>query len=211
VSISSNALFVITLAAIVGIAGAPVAEDLWLWFVAGAVTVVVLALVWTLLDFSYVHRRLDPDGDARRRHALLLLALSPIGAIRSAAAAGRDVYAAWDPLAVAHAHCDADEFRRVAQEALCELRHPPPRGDAADAAIRRCEEWTRSAQLASVERLLTARGLDPASLLAPPVPLRATNRAWCPRCRVQYEIPSGACADCGGVPLVAFEEASRAG
>ena len=51
------------------------------------------------------------------------------------------------------------------------------------------------------------RSVDPAALLAAPVRTSTSNRSYCPRCRVQYVIAPGACADCPGVPLVELAEA----
>lgn len=200
VRVSANVLFVVAAALVLGMAGTQFLTAIWPWLLIPA----AFAVVWTLRDFSYAFRQLHPGSDADRRRAVLHLAMSPLAAIRAASVAGRDVYAPWDPLTVAAVTCDDDAFRDFARTTLCELRHPLAAAGERAADVARCEDWFRARLVERAERFLRTKDVDPSALLAPPAKTNAASRAFCPRCRTQYEIVAGACADCAGVALVAF-------
>ena len=200
--VSAHVVFAATLGLVLGMAGVAVLAAWWPWFLLALLP----AMAWTLSDFAFAHRRLHPEAGPRRRRALWAMAASPLGAVRAVAVAGREAFAASDPLAAAAAFCDADGLREFARRSLSELRHPPPPATDDEAGERgsACEEWFRERLVLRIERFLRRRGIDPAELLAAPARSGESILGWCPRCRSQYERAAGHCADCEGIPIRAY-------
>jgi hypothetical protein len=73
-----------------------------------------------------------------------------------------------------------------------------------DPAAKATETYWRSTMLKSIEEFVKQCGLDPKELTQPPEQADETCRSYCPRCRAQFTTTEGVCADCGGLPLVAF-------
>src|SRR5205807_13060 len=94
------------------------------------------------------------------------------------------------------------EFARIM---LQENRHPAwPICPRQEPAAQDAERHWRAVLLAAMEKFLKQGGLDPEELAQAPLPSDDTCRSYCPRCLAQYTNSQGACADCGGLPLVAF-------
>jgi hypothetical protein len=153
----------------------------------------LLALVsGTILSFLRAHRTLFPQDSRERRSRAIFFAVAPLGAIRAADALSRDLLAEFHPVAVAKAVCTPEAHLDLARRALLELRFGPSAGDrsAGHATLRALENHLREA------------GINPERLLEPPTPSDPNCRSYCPRCRNQYVVSEGGCADCAGVALL---------
>lgn len=141
--------------------------------------VVGLALVaFTLLGFWQAHRDLYPDAVSERRSKTILMALSPLGAIRAVDHLSRRLFADTHPLIAAQALCRSEDAVSLARSLYYS---PPDRDPAVRDFLEACGLWERVAA--------PPRELDPATI------------AYCPRCHTQYVRSLAACADCSGVAL----------
>ncbi len=152
------------------------------------------------------HQALYPEADEERFKLFLTLLLTPPAGIRAADVLGRPLLETAHPLAIARQICSPDQLQAWARQYLLDLRYPLlPVCPTSDAAAARCEQEFRAALLEATEEFLVACGLKPAALTAPPERLEPANQSYCPRCSAQFISPAGACPDCGGRQLVAFE------
>lgn len=159
-------------------------------------------IVWRFLR---AHAALFPEMKGQRREKAAMMILNPLGAIRAHDALARDALAEFHPLAVASVLCPAEEYRRLAMTLLVDLQHPlQPLFAGADPPARAAGEWFRQVEQEAVRRLFTSTGIDAAEILAPDPPLDESCRTYCPRCRCQFVLSEGQCANCGGIPLVPF-------
>ena len=162
-----------------------------------------LLALWsaTALSFFRAHRGLFPEESGERRTQLFFLAAAPVGAIRAADALSRDLLAEFHPVAVAGAVCAPSQHLELARHTFLALRYtPPPEGG--DDAPRRADAWSRAALLRSLEGHLRSRGIDPQAFLEPPRATDPASRSYCPRCRGEFVVAAGICADCSGVSLL---------
>ena len=172
-----------------------------------AVLVVLVATVaW---QFRRAHLVLFPGQRDARWSAFMTILLSPVAAVRAQDGLTRELFAEFHPLAVARVLCAAEEYRRVAARTLREFTWPIPGsvGEQKDERAAQCEAWYRERLGAAMQRALEDAGAEPEELLAPPEPSGPQSAAYCPRCCQQYAVASGACADCGGIPLEPLERA----
>ncbi|MCU0783585.1 MAG: hypothetical protein MUF81_05955 [Verrucomicrobia bacterium] len=161
----------------------------------------------TAMFFHRAHRALHPQaGDERFTHTLTIL-LAPMTTMRAHDALSRPLLETFHPLAVAKAFLSKTDFRDFARRVLLDLRHPAqPVCSSANAAARATELYARTTLQSAVENLLRQSGVEPEELCQPPAPMDESCRAYCPRCGAQFTTPSGNCADCGGLALVAFHK-----
>jgi len=163
-----------------------------------------LAVGWllTVIEFLRAHRVLFPSRIAERWKHVAMMSLAPTGAIRALDHLGRDLFAGFEPTAVASVLLPKEAFRRLARRVLRDLRHPiEPPCPTADEAARRTEAWFRERLLRSVEGVVRDAGDAPEDLVRPPRSVEPRCRAYCPRCEAQFEKEGGKCDDCGGIPL----------
>ncbi|MCG3133998.1 MAG: hypothetical protein HMLKMBBP_01267 [Planctomycetes bacterium] len=200
--VATNALFVVLAALVLALAGVHALRDVWPWFLAAFLP----AHVTTVVLARRAHATLHPRAVSERRKLTWISALAPLTAVRAAQAVARDALAGTEPSAAVRVLCDEEAARRFAQRTLADLRTPAmPSEPSDDAAARRVAAWFHAELRAAHEEWLRAEGTDPDALLAPPERRgRASPATYCPRCRAVYELASGTCRDCGGVPLVAF-------
>jgi hypothetical protein len=144
-----------------------------------ALLVVGLALLaFTLLGFWQAHRDLYPDAAPERRSKTLLMALSPLGAIRAVDHLSRRLFRDTHPLVAAQALCRTEDAVNLARLVYYA---PRERDREVREFLEACKLWDRVA--------------------APPRDLDSATIAYCPRCHTQYVRSLAACADCGGVAL----------
>lgn len=152
--------------------------------------------------FRRAHARLCPAAEEERfTHFFTSLLAAPTAA-RAHDLLTRPLLERFHPLAVARVLAEAGEFRAFARHMIRELRHPalpvcPVKGEGAEGAERFMRETMRELVEAGVRQA----GLDPDALLVPPTPLDDACHSYCPRCEGQFMALTGACADCGGIPL----------
>lgn len=177
----------------------------WLWLILALVALTVSAAV----QFARVHRQFWPQaGDDRFTHALII-ALAPATTIRAVDIASRSLLENFHPLAVAKHFLPPASFQRYARRVLLDLRHPlqPVCPNPRPEAIA-TEAFFRRALLETVETWLAENQVLPSELCRPPTPADESCRAYCPRCEAQFTTVTGACADCGGISLMAFPKLS---
>lgn len=134
-------------------------------------------------------RRLHGPGETSAWSEGMKLALSPLSSMRGGEHALVRALAEFEPLAVAWVLTDPAQFQQVARESLDGIGDPVPSDPlAAD---------VQSRYGARIERLLRRTGVRPGQLELPSEPLDGTTRSFCPRCRNEYVVGSGACAECG--------------
>lgn len=193
--------FVLLAAVVAALAGWEPARRIWLPVAAAALVAHVVAVVLA----RRAHRRLHPTAVTERRRLTWTAALSPLSAVKAADSITRDVLVGCDPLVAVRAACEPDAFRRFASLHLADLHEPKrPACPGAVPGAAEAESWFRAVLREETEAWLRREGEDPAAILAPPAKRGDRVVSWCPRCRTCYEIPPGACADCGGIPLVAY-------
>ncbi len=153
--------------------------------------------------FQRAHARRYPvAGEERFTHFLTSLLAAPTAA-RAHDLLSRPLLERFHPLAVAQALGDGAVFREVARHMIRELRQPAlPLCPTGSAEAEVTERFTRETMRELVEAMVRRAGLDPDTLLVPPVPLDATCRSYCPRCEGQFMAETGNCEDCGGIPLL---------
>jgi hypothetical protein len=195
--------------------GAPAASitlgfaRIWLLLLAG----VFLATWITGALFFRAHRRLLPEARLERIGQLAMVALLPISpliAVRAVDAIARSALHGFHPLAVAIALTPPEQQRAFATHLIRDARWPrrpvclsdepgAPRVEAAyrEALLRHLEELAEQASIAAAD--VTARPALEEGLAA---------RSYCPRCHAQFEHDVDVCADCGGVPVEAFERSA---
>lgn len=151
--------------------------------------VYAVLLVAVQSSFFVAHRRLFPNQSWSRWGRVLAMVVSPAEGMTAAHTLGREVGAAFAPLAWASVVSDADRFAALASRTLRGATH---RDGAVDVASVR-----------ALRSFLESRGLDVSKLEGPPSQ-EAGCRSYCPRCHEQLTVEVGACGSCPGQRLAAF-------
>ena len=177
----------------------------WLWL---SVALVALTISTAVL-FARVHRQFWPEAADDRFTQSLIIALAPATTMRALDIAARPLLENFHPLAVAKHFLPPAVFQRFARRVLLDLRHPvrPTCPNPQPEAIA-TEVFFRRTLVEAVEAWVNENKISPAELCKPPALTDESCRAYCPRCEAQFTTVTGACADCGGLPLVAFPKAS---
>jgi len=164
-----------------------------MWPVLLVELVVIVAV--TALEFRYLHHRLLPTRIEERRSKLVVMALSPLAAMRATDALTQRLLDDLHPVPVALALCDRDTAAVIVRRWLADS------GIAEEVrwGERSVEGLSRDAQTADL--LLRQGGLSLGAVLAPPPPENDGCRSYCPRCGAQYTLIRGTCGTCGGVAL----------
>jgi hypothetical protein len=165
----------------------------------------------TAFFFSRAHRALYPKAEDERFTHTLTILLAPTTAMRAHDALSRPLLEDLHPLALAKVFLPEKDFREFARRVLLDIRQPAwPLCPNESPGAREVEAQARRALQTVVEKFLKRHGIEPDALCQPPAPADDTCRAYCPRCQAQFTTAAGMCADCGGLPLVAFEKRSGA-
>jgi len=155
--------------------------------------------------FNRAYKVLYPDAGEERFTHWFMICFSPATAVRAHDALSRPLLERFHPLAVAKELLDGEKFKRFGAEVLVELRHPRlPLCPTTDAEPLAAEKQSREALLEMVEKFLKTNGLDIDELTRSPAPSDESCRTYCPRCRAQFTLEQGICADCGGIALLAL-------
>lgn len=169
-----------------------------------------LLFLWiaTTLSARRRHATLYPDRQAERRAGVMVMALTPMAAIRAHDLLTRHALSRFHPLAVARAVCGADRFREFAQDVLRDLTYPGRRDADENRAAASAADFMRERLRQACESMLHRVGCEPAELLAAPAPGDERSLSYCPRCRGQFYLEAGECTACR-VDLQPFEKPGR--
>ena len=181
-------------------------NNMLILLLAAAITLVLwpvnsVCFLLTLRRVTWLPRTSWPDRGKR-----LVAMLSPLSAVRAADILAREIWANLDPLTVAAALLSARALTTFARPRLVAMQ---PRTDD-DLA------WWRDEIRQRMEQVLAHRGLDVATLLAPPVREGKHVSTYCPACLSQYE-PGRAAGEpcpnqaCPQIPLRAFDDDGQRG
>jgi hypothetical protein len=155
------------------------------------VVAVVVLMVWINLEFWRAHRAFFPARRGDRLLHTFTHGIFPPSALRAQDTLTRDLLAEFHPVAVGKVLCKPAVWRALVQRTLLEGRYPID-GESSDSQPRPFEELAKFAG---------QHGLSVADLLAPPARTEELCQSYCPRCRTQYNVPTGHCSDCQGVKL----------
>lgn len=156
--------------------------------------------------FHSLHRNWFPEQKDERFSHTLITALAPASGARALDQLSRPWLEKFHPLAAAKVFLADEEFQSFARRALLDLRHPAlPVNPTTDAGAVSAELFMRGEILRAVEKFLRRHGLDAEKLCAAPELADDSCRAYCPRCHEQFAAKDAVCADCGGMPVRAFE------
>lgn len=173
------------------------AASQWRGWPPAAVVLLVFGLLHVaLLVFAWRTLRgcgLAPSAAAQ---ALAPVALFPPAAAHVRSLTGRDLYVAFDALAVAAVLLPRPAFVAAARERYHALRASQRAAPHADDVLRVQEHAWR--------RVVVAVGLDEASVLRAPTRQAECAASYCPVCSTEYRAGVDACADCS-VPLAALD------
>ena len=148
------------------------------------------AIVW---NFRRASRSLYPERIEGGLPHLVAIALSPLAAIRAVDQLAFSLLEEFHPVAVARVVLPQSDFLKFAEFEL-----------------RRVKFLTRDKVLEKhLVRFLGEQGVNPQSVLAPPIPDSLQSRSFCPACLTQFVIQEGTCLDCGGLPLHPLSQSKR--
>jgi hypothetical protein len=184
-----------------GLGAAVLTHNMLILLLAAAVTLLLwpvnsILFLLTLRRVSWLPRTCWPERSKR-----LVTTLSPLSAVRAADILAREIWANLDPLTVAAALLSERDLAGFARPRLIAMQ---PRNDD-DLA------WWRTESRKRMEQVLSRRGIDIATLLAPPVREGEHVTTYCPACLSQYEPGRAAgqpCPNegCPQIPLRAFDD-----
>lgn len=172
--------------------------------------VLVVCVLLVAMRFRSAHQRLHPDERFERRLYTALAVLNPLGAMRSHDIIARELLAGFHPLAVVWVLCEKAAFEDFARRLLLDLRHPLGSDDApVSEQAAGTESWFRELQFDLCWEFVNrpevgandGAAVDVEELLAIEPPVDDLARSYCPRCRCQFVMASGACHACGGIRL----------
>lgn len=181
----------------------PAAVWWWGWFptLAWAAPPVFAASAWIARRFARLAREWHPSGAHERSRLALMMALSPLTALRASDLAGRSRMAWFHPAAVAAAFLPRVEAEALAASLYRDLLRPrlplPCSGDGA----REVLEEERSRTLAAMASWARGEGWDPGTWSQPPSATDPSHVRYCPRCLTQFTAQARECGECGGLAL----------
>ncbi|HWQ92855.1 MAG TPA: hypothetical protein VN673_14355 [Clostridia bacterium] len=157
------------------------------------------------VSFIRAHLRFAPELVDDRFTQAIIVALSPVTAIRASDLLSRYLLEQFHPLVLGHVFLRPAEFTPFANRALRGLLfpalplcpHPSPNAQAA-------EQFSRTLLVQQATLFLRRHGVQTEALLKEPAKLDSSCRSYCPRCHAQFTVPEGSCKDCGGRSLVEF-------
>jgi hypothetical protein len=142
-----------------------------------------------ILAFS-LQRRIYDAKIGQAIYALLPILLSPVSAIHVVSKLTREMYARFDPHALAAELLPLDSFRGLIRKELYRIRQTKVKDDSG----KRIEFLTQKEN--SLLALLAQHGTSVHELLAPPKKQDETASSYCPFCRVEYRSGFNTCNDC---------------
>lgn len=184
----------------------PAAVWWWGWFptLAWAVPPVFGASVWLSGRFRRVMAGWQPEERDERSRVGLMLALSPLTALRASELAGRTRFAWFHPAAVGAAYLPKTDAEALAAALWRDLAHPRQPLPATDREMATVVEAEQLRMLAAMGEWAQREGWDPTTWDQPPVAAEALHERYCPRCHAQFTARAESCGECGGLGLVAL-------
>jgi hypothetical protein len=156
----------------------------------------------TAVLFHRAHKYFYPYATEERFSHFLMISLAPATTIRANDVLSRPLLESFHPLAIAKTFCSDQEFREFARQTYREVSYPAlPRSPRNETLAQAAEHHGRTVLLKTIEGFLAQNGVAPKTLTTPPAPADEFCRAYCPRCLAQFVVPTGMCADCGGLEL----------
>lgn len=160
-----------------------------------------LGSFWIARRLHQLHAQWFPEARDDRFRLVLLAALSPVTAIRSAEVLMRPRLEEFHPAAVAMALLPRDRADTFCAQLWRELRHPRlPLPVSTDVGNRRLGRW-HDRLLGALREAAIANGSDPDRWEAPPGKTDSAHARFCPRCHSQSTAAASLCSECGGIPL----------
>lgn len=160
-----------------------------------------LASFWMARRLHQLHAQWFPEARDERFRLVLLAALSPVTAIRSAEVLSRPRFEEFHPAAVAMALLPRDPAAAFCAQLWRELRHPRLPLPATDAATGHLLGQWQGRLLGALRDAAKANGFNPDLWEAPPPKSDPSHARFCPRCHSQSTDAAATCRECGGIPL----------
>ncbi len=156
---------------------------------------------WVARRLHQLHVQWFPEARDERFRIVLLAALSPVTAIRSAEILARPHFEEFHPAAVAMALLPRDPADSFCAQLWRELHHPRLPLPATDAAKGRMLGRWHDRLLGALREAALANGFNPDHWEAPPRKSDPSHARFCPRCHSQSTVAATTCRECGGIPL----------
>lgn len=171
----------------------------WIGLLAG----LLILTISIAISFRRAHKTFYPQEEDERFTHFLVIALSPVTAIRALDVVSRPLLETFHPLAVASVFCPTEKLHQMSEPIWRDIRFPALCGGE---SLSVAEEESRTVYRKIIENFLKRNKINPDKLLKPPQPLDDSCTAYCPRCLAQFIKTEGGCPDCGGRPLQIFEK-----
>jgi len=160
-----------------------------------------LGSFWIARRLHQLHAQWFPEARDERFRIVLLAALSPVTAIRSAEILARPRFEEFHPAAVAMALLPRDAAETFCAQLWRELRHPRLPLPATDAATGQMLEQWQDRVLRAFREAAKSNGFNTDRWDAPPGKSDSSHARFCPRCHSQSTAAANTCRECGGIPL----------
>jgi len=182
----------------------PAAVWQWGWFptLAWVVPPVFLATAWTARSAVRIHRKWFPDLAAERFRLGMMLAMSPLTAIRAADLVGRSRWESFHPAVVGVLMLPREQAEVLAAALWRDVRTPRLPLPSVDGDAARVVEKARARTEAGFAEWARKQGWDPAAWDRAPKRTDPGHARYCPRCQAQFMGQAENCGDCGGVRLL---------
>jgi hypothetical protein len=172
------------------------------------VLVPIAVLIWSLaFALAFIvpkaRKRIDPSVRRRFPWESLKYVVYPVAAMRAREDLVTDRFVDMHPLALCMELCADTERVQCATELLLRIRHPATLPLVPDHDVDTVSNWFNRLLTECLEKHLAEIAPEILNNLIP-LPLDPSCVSYCPRCRSQYRILEGACADCAGVFLQPF-------
>jgi hypothetical protein len=166
------------------------------------------ALIWLLaVAISIVtilaKKRITPAGRREFPWTTLKYLFYPVAALRACESLAEDVFTDVHPAMICMDLCRGDHQNDCLTYLLLRILHPVSLSRAGDA---KADAVSAKFNSLFADRLRKELAKTVPQVLKSLVPQRQheTSVSYCPRCRAQYQITEGECADCPGVALQQF-------
>jgi hypothetical protein len=165
---------------------------------------VMFLVVQIAVMFYRAHQKLFSSEREERIQNVIKMVLCPPVAIRSTDLLSKEVLADYSPTLVATmlSPAMAQQFvRAYILDLQNPLKHEEP-----DETATEIITWAADEQLKFCLEHINRNGKISSEVLLAPPEQSEDSMSYCPRCRCQFIVESGACPDCPGVRLLAFSE-----
>jgi hypothetical protein len=166
--------------------------------------VVMFLVVQIAVMFYRAHQKLFSSEREERIQNVIKMVLCPPVAIRSTDLLSKEVLADYSPTLIATmlSPALAQQFVRAY---ILDLQNPL-KHEESDEMATEIITWAADEQLKFCLEYINRNGNISSEVLLAPPEQSEDSMSYCPRCRCQFIVESGACPDCPGVRLLAFSE-----